>query len=87
MNLSRRELLLGLAGGFASAALPGCGGESDPSRYTPADIEGLALQRETERVRSGQGPFEARRYRGHRGLAELPWVEPDSEGRLRLHGG
>ncbi len=82
-TLSRRELLLGLAGGLATAALPGCGGESDPSRYTAADIAGLARQRQTERISSGEGPFGAHRYRGYRGLAELPWFELDSQGRLR----
>ena len=35
--------------------------------------------RETER--SGRGPFGAHRYRGYRGLAELPYFELADDGR------
>jgi hypothetical protein len=80
---SRREFLSSAAAGIASLALPGCGGETDPDRYTEADIERLARQWERERVQSGQGPFGPQRYRGYRGLAELPWFEIDSGGELR----
>jgi hypothetical protein len=82
-KLSRRQLLLAGAAGAAGLVLPGCGDDDEPGRYTPADIEGLAEQRETERARSGQGPFGPQRYRGYRGLAELPWFELDAAGRLR----
>jgi len=79
--LSRREMLV--AAGTAGLALPGCGGEADPERYTEADIARLARQWQAERARSGRGPFGPQRYRGYRGLAELPWFELDSRGRLR----
>jgi len=80
--LSRRELLANAAAGIASLALPGCG-ESDPERYTDADVARLVRQREAERIRSGSGPFGPQHYRGYRGLAELPWFELDSSGQLR----
>ena len=66
--LSRREFLASSAAGIASLALAGCGGETDPERYTEADIARLARQWEAERVRSGRGPFGPQRYRGYRGL-------------------
>lgn len=80
--LSRRRLLGAAAAGAATLALPGCGADDDPERYTPADVERLARQWERESARSGQGPFGPQRYRGYRGLAELPWFELDPEGRL-----
>lgn len=55
----------------------------DAGRYTAADAAGLAAQRARERERSGHGPFGVRRYRGYRGLAELPWFEIDGHGVLR----
>jgi len=79
-TFSRRQFLLAAAAGLA---LPGCGGEDDPLRYTAADTARLARQRETERARSGRGPFGPQRYRGYRGLAELPWFELDATGELR----
>jgi hypothetical protein len=82
-NFSRRELLAAAAVGSASLALPGCGGEADPERYTRADVARLARQWENERAASGRGPFGPQLYRGYRGLAELPWFELDSGGRLR----
>ena len=80
---SRRQFLVAAAAGTAGLALPGCGGEADPARYTEADIARLARQWESEAARSGQGPFGPQRYRGYRGLAELPWFELDSDGQLR----
>jgi predicted TIM-barrel fold metal-dependent hydrolase len=82
-RISRRQFLVSAAAGAAGLALPGCGGEAERGRYTEADIAALARQREDERARSGQGPFGVQRYRGYRGLAELPWFELDEEGRLR----
>jgi predicted TIM-barrel fold metal-dependent hydrolase len=81
--LSRRRFLLASAAGAAGLALPGCSDEADPERYTEADVARLARQWETERARSGRGPFGPQRYRGYRGLAELPWFEIDSAGQLR----
>jgi hypothetical protein len=82
-TLSRRRFLAAAAAGAAGMALPGCGREGDPERYGAADIARLARQRETERARSGRGPFGPQRYRGYRGLAELPWFELDAAGTLR----
>ncbi|HPG27516.1 MAG: amidohydrolase family protein [Spirochaetaceae bacterium] len=80
-----RELAFGLAwtAGLGSAAsLAGCD-QPDPDRYTQADVEALAAQRLREREQSGRGRFGPHRYRGYRGLAELPWFELDERGRLR----
>jgi len=81
--LSRRDFILTAAASTASLALSGCGCEADPQRYTEADAVRLARQREDERARSGRGPFGPQRYRGYRGLAELPWFELDADGQLR----
>ena len=67
--------------GLAGSA---CSSDGDPSRYTPADIEGLAKQREQESALAGKGRFGVHRYQGYRGLAELPWFELDEQGALRL---
>ena len=82
-SLSRRGFLRTAAAGAVGLAVPGCGGDGDPSRYTEADVAALATQRRTESARSGRGPFGPQRYRGYRGLAELPWFELDSAGQLR----
>ncbi len=66
--------------GLAAAGLTGC---VDEDRYTDADIAKLAAQRERERQRSGKGRFGMQRYRGYRGLADLPWFEIDDAGTLR----
>jgi hypothetical protein len=81
--LTRRQFLLAAATGTAGFTLPACGGEDGRDRYNAADIDALAGQREIERTRAGKGPFGAQRYRGYRGLAELPWFELDAEGQLR----
>jgi predicted TIM-barrel fold metal-dependent hydrolase len=80
---SSRLLGAGLLGAsFGGLALSACTRE-DPTRYTEADIDLLSAQKADERARSGKGPFGPRRYRGYRGLAELPWFELDSSGVLR----
>ena len=79
----RRRFLQLAAASAAGLALPGCGGEDPGLRYTEADIARLAEQYRDEAARSGQGPFGVHRYRGYRGLAELPWFELDDAGVLR----
>ncbi len=79
MTLSRRAFLETLLVGAAVGAA-GC---VDGERYTDADAARLEAQRERERAQSGQGPFGVHRYRGYRGLAELPWFELDGDGTLR----
>ena len=78
--ITRREfgriLLLG-AGATAAACV-------DRSRYTRQDALRLEQQKAAERAASGKGPFGPQRYRGYRGLAELPWFEIDNRGRLVL---
>jgi predicted TIM-barrel fold metal-dependent hydrolase len=81
--MTRRELLTMLSAAAAGLAIPGCGGPEEPGRYTQADIDGLRRQREVERARAGRGPFGPQRYKGYRGLAELPWFELDESGTLR----
>jgi predicted TIM-barrel fold metal-dependent hydrolase len=78
VTLDRRAFMKGLAAA-SSLALPGC---RDPARYTEEDTARLESQRRREREQSGRGPFGPRRYRGYRGLAELPWFELDARGRL-----
>ena len=79
VTLDRRAFMKWFAAA-SSLALPGC---RDPARYTEEDAARLDTQRRRERERSGRGPFGPRRYRGYRGLAELPWFELDAQGRLR----
>lgn len=80
MEIDRRAFhRLMLAAPLALAA-PAC---SDDGRYTEADAERLRAQKRRERERAGRGPDGPQRYRGYRGLAELPWFEIGPEGRLR----
>jgi predicted TIM-barrel fold metal-dependent hydrolase len=73
----------GLTTGGAALGLSGCSGHS-PERYTERDEAALAAQQIRERELSGTGPFGVHRYKGYRGLAELPWFEIDSFGVLRM---
>lgn len=82
-RLDRRAFLHLVAASGTGILLPSCGGEEPDSRYTEADIAKLAEQWITEEARSGKGPFGELRYRGYRGLAELPWFEIDDAGVLR----
>jgi predicted TIM-barrel fold metal-dependent hydrolase len=82
-KIERRRFLSLLAAGTAGLAWPGCSSEPEPGRYTPADVEVLAQQRRDEAAIAGRGRFGTHRYRGYRGLAELPWFELDPDGRLR----
>jgi len=83
-HIGRREFLRLLGTSAAAVATPSCrnNNDDDPSRYTPADIALLARQRADETEKSGKGPFGRQRYRGYRGLAELPWFELDGAGVL-----
>ena len=66
--LQRREFAKLLLA-FGATALPGCGAGD---RYTDEDAARLVQQRVREARASGQGPDGERRFRGYRGLAELP---------------
>ncbi|MFK7895980.1 MAG: amidohydrolase family protein [Myxococcota bacterium] len=72
-----------LVAGTTGLGLTGCAGHG-PDRYTEADEKALAAQQIRERAESGKGPFGVHRYKGYRGLAELPWFEIDSFGVLRM---
>jgi predicted TIM-barrel fold metal-dependent hydrolase len=86
MEIDRRGFGRLLFGSAAGLALGGCG--DDPGeRYTQEDRARLAAQRAEERARSGTSRFGPLRFRGYRGLAELPWFELDDRGRLRLVAG
>ena len=79
MQLDRRtftKLLLSTT----AFGLPGC---TDDDRYTEEDAARLETQWREEASRSGTGPYGPQRYRGYRGLADLPWFELDAQGRLR----
>jgi len=86
-RLDRRTFSRLLLGGGLAACLPslgGCGAEEDaPGVYTPEDAARLARQQAEEAERAGRGRLGELRFRGYRGLAELPWFELDDEGRLR----
>lgn len=79
MNIDRRTFLKHIA----AAAAAGAAGCVDSNRYSEEDAKQLEAQRVEERVRSGRGPFGMHRYRGYRGLADLPWFELDDKGTLR----
>jgi len=84
-GLDRRDFHRLLLAGGLGACLPGawaCGG-GDPGDYTAEDAEQLERQRREEAERDGHGRFGALRFRGYRGLAELPWFELTPAGRLR----
>ena len=82
-ELYRRRFLQLATLAAAGTLLPSCGGEDPGDRYTDADIAALAQQWRDEGKRSGRGPFGELRFRGYRGLAELPWFEVDADGVLR----
>lgn len=84
MMLRRRDALRLGAGMAGSLALVGCDDEAAPGRYTQADTDALAGQREREARERGTGRHGEQRYRGYRGLAELPWFDLDAQGDLRL---
>lgn len=81
--LDRRRFLQLVTLSAAGAILPSCSTDDPGKRYTGEDIARLAQQRLDEGTRAGQGPFGPLRFKGYRGLAELPWFELDSEGELR----
>ena len=94
VTLNRRQFLVsssrslgilagGLSAGVTSLGLSGCKGPG-ANRYTAADKAALTEQQVRERAMSGKGPFGVHRYKGYRGLAELPWFEIDSFGVLRM---
>lgn len=79
--LGRRHFLSIIAASTAAIALPGC--DTPPEeRYNQSDIDRLAAQRDREAGIAGKGPYGVHRYRGYRGLAQLPWFELDKQGQL-----
>ena len=65
-------------------AVSACSGSPELSeRYTQADIDLLAKQRLDEAEQTGKGPLGVQRFKGYRGLAELPWFELDPAGVLQ----
>ncbi len=72
------KLLLGAA--LTAICLPGCTGGD----YTDEDAAQLERQKREEAERSGHGPYGALRFRGYRGLAQLPYFQLDGDGRLRV---
>jgi uncharacterized protein len=82
--LDRRKFIRMAMMAAAGASLTACSKDEPDARYTGADIDLLAQQRLDEGARSGQGPFGPLRFKGYRGLAELPWFELDAHGELYL---
>lgn len=86
LRFSRRDFLTTtgvlIGGTTAGLSLTGCF-DPDPSRYNKDDIALLAEQQQRERAQSGKGRFGVQRFKGYRGLADLPWFELDSNGTLR----
>jgi hypothetical protein len=83
-GLDRRKFLQLAVMAAAGTSLISCSNDEPEARYTGADIARLAQQRLEEGARSGQGPFGPLRFKGYRGLAELPWFELDGNGELYL---
>jgi len=84
-GLDRRQFLSStgaLIGGTAASLLLGGCSAPDPARYNEADVALLAEQRRRELEQSGKGRFGVQRFRGYRGLADLPWFELEPSGRL-----
>ena len=73
-TLSRREFVSGLVGSgvAAAAAAAGCGAGIEVS---DAERAALEAQLRDDPIRSGTGRLGSLRFRGYRGLAELPWFE------------
>lgn len=80
----RRRFLGAAATAIGAASLPGCTDDPPPDRYGDADRQSLAAQRAHEAATRGRGPYGEQRYRGYRGLADLPWFDLDDRGDLRL---
>ena len=79
--MDRRNFLRALGVGAAALAAPfAC---DDEGRYLDSDRKRLAQQKLREQQRSGLGPYGVHRYRGYRGLAQLPYFELTSNGRIR----
>lgn len=81
-TLKRRHFLSMLAASTAATTLASCGLGPSEERYNQADIDLLQQQRDEEAQRAGKGPHGTHRYRGYRGLAQLPWFELDTKGQL-----
>jgi len=79
-SIDRRRFLGGLLA-LAAMGLPGCRNGSD---YTDDDIARLEQQRRAEAAAAGSGPYGPLKFRGYRGLAELPYFELDAQGELRV---
>lgn len=79
----RRRFLSNL--GWATAAGMGLPFLScdDPDRYTTSDADRLEHQKQREKELSGKSAFGVHRYKGYRGLADLPYFELDPAGRLK----
>jgi predicted TIM-barrel fold metal-dependent hydrolase len=78
----RRALLKLIGLGTASLTLGGCAETPPPERYNQQDKELLSQQRKAELAASGQSEYDLHRYRGYRGLSELPWFGLDTDGQL-----
>jgi len=81
-GISRREF--GRLAVSALGALIGAPGCSKPGDYTEDDAARLERRLQEEKQASGKGPHGELRFRGYRGLAELPYFELDERGELRL---
>jgi len=79
---TRRRFLKVASAAAITTTLPGCSDPPPPGRYTQADRDQLAEQRRVEAATRGKSRFGEQRYRGYRGLAELPWFDLDESGDL-----
>jgi len=79
----RRQFLKDLrTGATAALGLPllSC---DDPERYSAADASRLQEQMKNEKRLSGSSRFGVHRYKGYRGLADLPYFEIGADGQLK----
>ena len=79
--LNRRAFTKRLLTAAMAAGLPACSRHAD---YTDEDVAQLERQKREEAERSGHGPYGVLRFRGYRGLAQLPYFELDGNGQLRV---
>ena len=82
MNTSRRKFLKSTGGTLAACGISACSDTPNDQRYNQADIQLLKTQRLQEAQLAGKNRFGTHQYRGYRGLAELPWFDLDSKGKL-----
>ena len=82
MKTSRRKFFKSVGGTLVASGISACSEKPNDQRYNQSDIELLKTQQVQEAQLAGKNRFGVHQYRGYRGLAELPWFNLDSDGKL-----